>query len=585
MIDLSDAQVQQLNDFESFLSFKPTWAFKRFVNARNKTVGLFTGNQYGKTAGVAYSYVLRIFSMHPIPEKNIAYWECDECDEKYNVQQIPKKRLVEKDGEEIEEFYCACGGKLSRHLRKSKTFRFCSETLPGQSSNIDIEGTTAEVKNTQYPEFKKWLPKFLIKKDITFRSPTMVLSDPFGGDDLIVEFVSYKQSVQSTAGTQRVSVWYDEEPPKDFREEQQPRLLAENGDEVFTLTPANHISWLYDEVFEKAAVYYRTKAVANFLSEDLGKIVPQIERVATGKDIAVIQAATDDNPTLSPAAIEAILGSIDDPDVYAIRRFGIFKQVSGRVFKDFEYKTHYIKEKEYFPNGIPAGWMHARGIDYHPQTPWAFGAISLSPYNEAFIWLEYNPSPEKFTTEEIGRKIAALCSGRQFRLDLIDPLSEAHKYLDNQKRSVTIRDELNKTFLSLRLDGRSFGSNWQTWDTKGEKGRDEIRKRLKNSLRVGKPFNNKVLGEKGEVVYLPTLWVLDSCPLAAKSMRQWRWEDYSSTRQSHTKDEKNKVEQKWSHFNMVWEAIFKHPTFRPRRVSSEIPREANRKKHYFNSKG
>jgi hypothetical protein len=50
---------------------------------------------------------------------------------------------------------------------------------------------------------KRWLPPFLIKKDITQRSPKMVIKSVLGGPDIVVEFVSYGQSVQSTAGSQR----------------------------------------------------------------------------------------------------------------------------------------------------------------------------------------------------------------------------------------------------------------------------------------------------------------------------------------------------------------------------------------------
>lgn len=578
-LGLSDSEVSQLNDFEGFLSYKVTWPIRKLLNAEQRTIALFTGNQFGKTAAVAYSYVLRILGLHPIAKKNITYWRCSGCSEEYGVTQIKDRVLKKVAGEEVEVPLCACGSELLKHKRGSKVLRFCSETLPGQSSNVSIEGTSAEVKNTQYPEFKKWLPKYLIKKDITFRSPTMILIDPLGGDDIIVEFVSYNQSVQSTAGTQRVSVWYDEEPPKDFREEQQPRLLAEDGDEVFTLTPANHISWMYDEIYEKAAVFYKTEAICKFLESDLGRKVEQVEYVNSGKDIAVIQAATDDNPTLSSTAIEAILGAIDDPDIYAIRRYGLFKQVSGRVFKDFEFKTHFISAKKWFENGIPHNWLHARGIDYHPQTPWAVGAISISPTNECFVWYEYNPSPEKRIIEEIAETICIGTEGYVFNLELIDPLSEAHKKLDNNRKMLSVRGELNNAFYKLRKEGVSTSAGaWQTWDTKGERGRDEIRKRLKNSLVVKRPFNNKVIDKNGNEIYLPTLWILDTCPLAAKSMRQWRWEEHASSRASVSKDEKNTPEQKWSHFNMVWEAIFKHPSFKPRARATVVERI---KKSYF----
>ena len=58
--------------------------------------------------------------------------------------------------------------------------------------------------------------------------------------------------------------------------------------------------------------------------------VKKIERVDSPHDIAVIQAATDDNPTLSKAVIEEKLSIYEDPDDIAIRRYGIFRQVSGR---------------------------------------------------------------------------------------------------------------------------------------------------------------------------------------------------------------------------------------------------------------
>ena len=42
----------------------------------HKIVAAFTGNQYGKTATFAFQYVLRILGWHPVPEKNVLYFEC-----------------------------------------------------------------------------------------------------------------------------------------------------------------------------------------------------------------------------------------------------------------------------------------------------------------------------------------------------------------------------------------------------------------------------------------------------------------------------------------------------------------------------
>ena len=571
-MSLSEQDIKQLNAMENFLSWESTWDFKQFIHCNAKIIGLFTGNQRGKTAGCAYQYVLRILGAHPVPEKNILYFECPN-DHKFSVKTRPEDNVCPE-----------CKKKIKIHERRSRAFRFCSETLPSEKGDTGKDGSSAETKNTVYPEFKKWLPSFLIKKDITFRTPMMVVKDPFAGstfgdieyegEDIIVDFVSYNQSAQSTAGVQRLSIWCDEEPPSDFYKEQLPRLLAEKGDFIISLTPANYISWTYDEIFEKARVFYRSKAICDYLNKEEGSDrVKQIEYTDSPLDMAVIQAATDDNPTLSIDEIDLIFENYDDPDDIAIRRYGVFKQVSGRIFKDFEFATHLIKKEKYFPDGIPHSWVHARGIDYHPQTPWAFGMMSLSPTNEAFIWGEFNPSPEKMTTREIARQMSLMGGDYNFRLNLIDPLCQVTK-----KDSITILDDLNRAFHEYKRENLGTGGYWQTWDTVGEKGRDEIRLRLKNSKAVGTPFNNSVV-KNGRRENLPTIWVLNNCKVIAQAMRQWRWEEWTDPKSRSTKDAKNKPMQKFSHSNMVIEAIFKSPAFR---IGSQVSHNRSRSPQYFN---
>ena len=85
-----------------------------------------------------------------------------------------------------------------------------------------------------------------------------------------------------------------------------------------------------------------------------------------------------------------------------------------------------------------------------------------------------------------------------------------------------------------------------------------------NAVKVGKPFNNKVIGKNGKREYLPTIWILDTCKQAARSMRNWRLEEWANNSINSTKDKKETFQQKWSHFNMVWEAMFKHPACKPK---------------------
>ena len=356
--------------------------------------------------------------------------------------------------------------------------------------------------------------------------------------------------------------WADEELNKDSFNEQLPRLLAEDGDFVLSLTPANKVTWTYDEIFEKANVYFRTEAVCDFLRTETDD-VKQVEFVDNGQSIGVIMAATDDNPTLGKQVIEEMFSGFDDPDDVATRRYGLHRQHQGRIFKSFDYKTHFIRRDKYFPRGIPTEWVHARGVDYHPRVPWACGAVSLSPYNEAFIWAEFNPSPEKLITEEICDRFAEMTYGYKFVVSLIDPEAEVIK-----KDQKSVFDDINRIYWKKKKNDEDRGGSWMTWNTKGDFGRREVQKRLKNALRVGKPFNNKVV-EDGVTKYLPTLWVLDTCKSSAEFMRKWRWDEWADNRAAlTTKDLKDTPQQKWSHFNMVWEAIFKDHRFRAKKVQS-----------------
>lgn len=123
-LNLTEAEKRILNDWVGFFSFKPTWAFNKLINCYEDIICLFTGNQAMKTSNVAFWNVMSILGLLPVYEKNIN----------------PEDPI--------------------------RILRFASEVLPG-----DTGKGGKEIKNTQYPEFKKWLPPSLIKKDITFRSP------------------------------------------------------------------------------------------------------------------------------------------------------------------------------------------------------------------------------------------------------------------------------------------------------------------------------------------------------------------------------------------------------------------------------
>jgi hypothetical protein len=600
---LTEKLKKQLNETAPLLTdynpktrvgWSKTWQFKKFLQMPQQTIALFCGNQAMKTSSICYQYVMRVLGYHPVPKKNVIYFECLKRDlgnpaphgfykfkepdstivsgwEKgtWNVNTLPK------DGK------CTyCGDPIVIHQRYAKKIRMCSETLPGDKESISDDGTqTAEIKNTIYPELKKWMPPYLIKKDITFRNPAMIVLDPLKGmelngsvnkgDDIVFDFVSYSQTIQSGAGVQRMSTFCDEESPKDFWDEQIPRLLAEDGDLLLGLTPANQLSWSFDEVFEQAQIYYRTQSVCDYLnSVEKDRNYTLVETTDSPKSIGVLQASTDDNPTLGKEAIEVLFANVDDPDVMATRRYGIHRQVSGRIFKGFDYKVHYQDFEKYFPDGIFHDWNHYRLIDYHPHNKWAVSWVAISPENEAFAWMEWEPDPERIITRMIANEIALMSADYKFKCNLIDPLAAETQ----TNTGTTTVEDLNTVFHELKKEGVGTGGWWETWDTKGTRGREVVRERLKNAKQCKHPFNNKV-SNQGITRYLPTLWISTRCPQTARSLKQWRLESWARSAANVNKDRKETPAQKWSHFCTALEALFKDKRVRPPLIGYKAPQK------------
>ena len=611
---MDNAEIQILNDFESFLSFRPTWIFRQMLLLYHDKIAYLSGNQSGKTSGISYSYVLRLLGTHPIPYKNVNYFECPNghmltipapapgFDKAMWPKMKPGDCWMVKDRNSFpflarfphEDLKCPeCKEDINIHKRQSQIFRFCSENLPTEPEGKGVD--SAETKNRTYPELKKWLPPFLVKKDLTHRNMNMAIKDPlsgyvFGkgerkihhkGRDVIFEFMSYSQSVQSGAGAQRMSIFCDEEPNYAFYEEQKPRLMAEEGDFLLALTPANHLSWAYTEFYENADLHVRTRTIREFLSTQGEKNVDS-PVIKTGRrtGIAVLQSATDDNPTLKKSAIESML-VYDDPDTIATRRYGIFRQATGRIFKDFDHNTHVIDPMQYFPDGrLPHEWVHGRGVDVHPQTPWACGCASLSPADEMYIWYSANYAPDRFTTLDILTNFFYGCEDYKFYLSLVDPEAETIK-----KDTVSVYDDMNRITSALKREGIGTGGYWQKWNTKNDYGRDQIKLRLKNSLLVGRPMNNVVIRD-GQRRVLPTIWICEQAKAAIEFMSKWSWEQRQ--RMDGIRDEKNTPQQKWSHLNMVWEALLKHPGFVCRGMRSTSIDSAvkhNEGKQYFRARG
>ena len=267
-----------------------------------------------------------------------------------------------------------------------------------------------------------------------------------------------------------------------------------------------------------------------------------------------------------------------------MRRYGVFRQVTGAVHKEFQWNTHVIDGYHLFPNGMPREWKFGRSIDYHQSVPWAIIFAALSPDDELFIWDEMNPDPHKFTTRMIVREMIEEHSlDYRFRVNLIDKLAT-----EVQTNSATVNtsamDDMNAILRDAGKINYQADTPFESWDDRSTKGQDKVRERLINSKICGRPFNN-LQKRDGKEVRLPTLWIFNNCHQMAMSLKSWKMETWVDRDAQVTKDQKDKPEMKWSHFNKALECLLKDSRFRATPYVYENYREEQFKKTYFHGRG
>jgi len=507
----------------TFADFIPSFQLDKLTHSNSTITVLIGGNRTGKTATAVMDFMLRLFRIHPIPHKNFS-------------DDMP-----------------------------SRVVRFASKVLPSK-----VEGQTT-VKNTQYPELMKRLPSELIVKDITYKNPVVTIRDPFSAKHIQVEFTSFAQSVGAMAGVERAYIWMDECPPYSVFEENYMRLLSTGGDMIITLTPAeSEAEWIYTMIYQKAKHIYRSKAVVQRLKERMRHAEAfEEQHLDSNLDITVIYSATDDNPYLMQIYERELekYKTLGDTPPYGsykefidtrffmmaeeadidVRRYGLFSNVSGKVYKDFNALVHVINPIDYFGStNVPAEWKHFRTIDYHESNDWACLWGAISPQNEVFIYDELKVSPHSHTIDQIAMLIARKSKKYRYVADLIDPRAQ----IKSITTSTSPVQELNRLFFKFKQEGICSGAYWRSFDTQSSVGREEVRRRLKGSIMAGRPFNN----QNGSI---PTIWIFSTCRYTIESMKNWSYESWKDRDKLLENDLKEKPQQKYSHFCTALEGALK----------------------------
>ena len=126
-IKLSPKDIQRLNAWAPYLSYKETWLWEKMIYCPKRIIAMFSGNRAGKTSTIARQYVLRIAGEHPIADKNFDFMVC-------NPQDIWKgHRYSLRYKERLKGVCLKCGKPLTLYFSPNRVVRCASENLPGQS--------------------------------------------------------------------------------------------------------------------------------------------------------------------------------------------------------------------------------------------------------------------------------------------------------------------------------------------------------------------------------------------------------------------------------------------------------------------
>lgn len=358
---------RELNSYSTVANYIYTDIAEKFLDCDMDVLALFFGNQTGKGALVVFNYILRIMGYHPVPRKNILYYECKN-EHYYSPADVSNMNLGTEPLLQLhsDKYICPkCKEKLNPKIREGahRIIRFASQNMPGSETTTKGKGvravssSTGETRNTQYIELMKWLPPHLLRdKKISVRDATQRIIDPYPtGMDIIIEYMSFNQMTQSGAGHQRLSCWCDELPSKEFFDEQIPRLLAvEGGDLILSYTVTKEVGYLFDLIWTRAKKIYRSKTVVDFFKKERHEILPLEEETDSEFDIAVFHGSTFDNPTLKPDRVRKMMKLLHDDcendDVMNMRLYCIFSEITSYVFPGFNQRVHVINGNKYFTN-------------------------------------------------------------------------------------------------------------------------------------------------------------------------------------------------------------------------------------------
>jgi len=353
------------------------------------------------------------------------------------------------------------------------------------------------------PLYKQWLPKkYLIDGswEASYSRERHVLTLNNGS---FVEFMSQDQDLDKFAGSSRHFVHFDEECPKVVWQECLARLVDTDGDWWMSQTPVQGMEWIFDDVY-----------------------IPAKEGT---KDIGIVEASMEDNPTLSKEAIARYMESLS-PEEQIIRKLGQYVHLGGAVFPEFSPLTHCIPRGQFKPTSKHR-IIRTMDSGYTNPTVWLWMAVdedgTITVFKEHYK-AQWNVAQHSEVVNQITYDILKQTGGDVY-LTTGDPAIKQTK----EHTGTSILHEYSKHGIYIAVD--AIPNDRRV-------GLEKIQQYMKINPRNGKP----------------SLMFTDECSHLIAELPKLKWKKHASPKVA---EQKNKLEDIRDKDNHCYDALKYAMTF------------------------
>jgi phage terminase large subunit-like protein len=330
--------------------------------------------------------------------------------------------------------------------------------------------------------------------------------------------MSQDQDLDKFAGSSRHFIHFDEECPKSVWQECLARLVDTDGDWWMSQTPVQGMEWIFDDVY-----------------------IPAKEGT---KDIGIVEASMEDNPTLSQAAIDRYMESLSEEE-RLIRKNGQYIHLGGSVFPEFSPITHCIPRGQFKPTSRHR-IIRTMDSGYTNPTVWLWMAVdedgTIVVFKEHYQ-AKWNVAQHAEVVNKITSQIIAE-SGAELYLTTGDPAIKQTK----EHTGTSILQEYAKHGIYIAVD--QIPSDRRV-------GLEKIQQYMKMNPKTGKPF----------------LMFTDDCPQLIAELPKLKWKKHASVKVA---EQKNKLEDIRDKDNHCYDALKYAMTFMDDLTPQQFTKESRR---------